>query len=483
MLKPRRRAATSPPTRRRGHAWVRWLSGFVVAVLFGIAAASGAVHWGLARIDRSIVAGLAGASAAAAEPASNTDAAPAPRLLNVLVVGNDSREGLTREQIRAFGTGQAEGNRTDSIMLLQLELDGAGRAAALSFPRDLLVTRCDGSQGRINAAYQVGVERDGDGPSCLVETIAAHTGVDINHYLEVSFAGFVNVVDAIGGVGLYLDAPLYDEKAHLNLPAGCVRLEGTDALGFVRARNLDNDFGRIARQQRFLKETLREATRVGILANPARLLDLIDAGASAITTDEGLGLSEMRDIALGMRRLTSEGLYVHTVPSDATYAGGTWYVQEHPRKARELYDSFADGSVLDVPPDKPAKAAKPAVTVLNASGEDGLAAAAAAYLESEDYRVAEVGDDDGPPLETTRILHPPELADEADELAELFPDAAVIAGVAGLPLTVKLGADLDRKDLVRAAEASPGATQPPSPGEAESPAPTYRGAEPTDVDC
>ena len=73
MLKPRRRAATSPPTRRRGRAWVRWLSGFVAAVLCGVAAAAGGVHWGLARIDRSIVAGLTGSSAAAAEPVSNTD--------------------------------------------------------------------------------------------------------------------------------------------------------------------------------------------------------------------------------------------------------------------------------------------------------------------------------------------------------------------------------------------------------------------------
>ena len=491
-----RRATTSPPKRRRVHVVVRWMAGFVAAVLIGVASAAGALHWGLARIDRSLVAGLTGDAAAAAEPASDTDAVdPTPELLNVLVVGNDSREGLTREQIQEFGTGQAEGNRTDSIMLLQLELDGEGRGAALSFPRDLLVDRCDGSRGRINAAYQVGVERDGDGPSCLVETISEHTGVAINHYLEVSFAGFVNVVDAIGGVGLYLNEPLYDEKAHLDLPAGCVTLRGADALGFVRARQLDNDFGRIARQQRFMKETLREATRVGILANPSRLVGLIDAAASAIHTDEGLGVAEMREIALGMRRLTSEGRHVHTVPSDSSYVSGTWYVEEHPAKAEKLYASFRDGSVLDAPPQKPAKAPKPAVTVLNASGEDGLAAAASAYLESQGYTISEVGNDDSSGLESTRVLHPPQLADEAAELAELFPGAELIAGVDELPLTVKLGADLDGDDLkADGAGSTEAATDAPSDAESDSPADgesdaarspeqTYRGAEMTDVDC
>lgn len=486
------RASSTPPRRRRGRVWVRLLTGFVAAVLCGALVAAGLVHWGLAKIDRSVVAGLVNDAAAAAEQASEQQG---PELLNVLVVGNDSREGLTAAERRAYGTGNYAGTRTDTIMLVQLELNGKGRGAVLSFPRDLLVTRCDGTEGKINAAYGIGLERNGDGPSCLVETVADVTGVDINHYVEISFDGFVKVVDAIGGVGLYLNEPLVDAKAHINLPAGCVELRGRDALGFVRARYVDNDFGRIARQQRFLKETVREATDLGVLTNPSRLYRLIDAGASAVKTDEGLDLAGMRRIAEGMRRLTAGGLQVHTVPAEASLSNGAWFVVEHPKQAAQLYRSFRNGSVLRARGAEAASEAPslPSVTVLNTTGRTGLASAVSEFIQAEGFGVTEVGDDT-PRLERTRVLHPPELADHALTLAGLFPGAEVVQGVSSLPLTVKLGADLDadafsgqqdeadKQGSGKVAAGVPGATRPEIT-EAKSPEPEYRGAEMTDVDC
>ena len=484
MTRSRQRVvAPSPPRRRRFRTLSRFVAGFLVAVLVGACGAAGLVRWGLASIDQTSVAGLTRA-AAAAEAAGTADAGP--RLLNVLVVGNDSREGLTRAEIREFGTGQAEGNRTDSIMLLQLELAGAGRGAVLSFPRDLLVTRCDGSRGRINAAYGIGVARDGDGPSCVVDTVSEVTGVEIDHYVEVSFAGFLRVVDALGGVGLYLDQPLSDEKAHIDLPAGCVQLAGPDALGFVRARHVDNDFGRIARQQRFLKETIREATELGVLVNPTKALRVAEAAASSISTDDRLGPEQLRTIALGLRKLTADGLAVHTVPGESALSGGTWYVVEQQRKARRLYAAFRDGSIVRERPERAAPApARPAVTVLNAAGGAGVGAAAADLVEADGFPVAEVGNDDLGGLERTRILHPPQLAEAAGRLARLFPGADVIEGVEGLPLTVKLGADASAATLAARAKKIDGAS-PGSDGEearAPTPEPTYRGARMTDVDC
>jgi LCP family protein required for cell wall assembly len=472
------------------------LTGFVAAVLVGALAAVGMVHWGLAKIDQTIVTGLVSdRTAVQAEPVANT---PQPRLLNVLLVGSDSREGMSAEDRRAFGTGDFEGSRTDTIMLLQVELDGDGRAAVLSFPRDLLVTRCDSSRGRINAAYTVGIERDGDGPSCLVETVSDLTGVKINHYVEVSFAGFLKVVDALGGVGLYLDEPLYDEKAHLDLPAGCVQLQGADALGFVRARHLDDDFGRIARQQRFIKEMLREATDMGVLTNPRQLYRIVDAAAAAVQTDDGLGLAQMREIAGGLRNLTSSGLEVYTVPSAPILSNGTAYVVEDAKAAKRLYASFRDGSVVTAgPPPQPedTKPALPPVTVLNGVDKDGLAASAAELLEAKGYVVAEVGDAEIGGLERTRILHGPELAAAAAQLAKLFPEADVIEGVEGLPLTLKLGANDDpaqiaarigRSDKDRASRSGGEASTERESGQANEAAqtePTYRGAGSTDVDC
>ena len=493
------RASTTPPVRRRRRLWPRLVAGFLASVLLGACAAAGLVHWGLAKIDRSVVAGLVSHDqAAAAEPALHEG----PELLNVLIVGNDSREGLSAEERRKYGTGNHEGTRTDTVMLVQLELNGEGRGAVLSFPRDLLVTRCDGTRGRINAAYGLGLERNGDGPSCLVETVTDLTGVEINHYVEISFAGFLKVVDAIGGVGLYLNEPLADAQAHIDLPAGCVELRGRDALGFVRARHIDNDFGRIARQQRFLKETVREATELGVLTNPSRLYRLIDAAASAVKTDDGLDLAGMREIADGMRRLTAGGLQVHTVPAEATLTGGTWYVLEKPKPAERLYRSFRDGTVLQAPPRAAASEASeaserpslPSVTVLNATGRAGLAALAGELLEYQGYGLADVGDDDEPDLERTRILHPPELADAAAGLAKLFPQAQVVQGVKGLPLTLKLGADvsagelrdqLPKSDKPDGANITGGTERATATEKAEAQAtePAYRGAEMTDVDC
>ena len=482
MNRTRPRVRAVPARRRR--LLPRLVALFVVSVLIGACGAAGLVHWGVAKIDRTVVTGLT-RRAAAAEPA--VSATPEPRLLNVLLVGNDSREGLSREQIREFGTGQAEGNRTDTIMLVQLELDGSGRGAVLSFPRDLLVTRCDGSRGRINAAYGIGLAREGDGPSCVVSTVSDLTGVDVNHYVEVSFAGFLNVVDALGGVGLYLDEPLADPKAHIDLPAGCVTLRGPDALGFVRARYVDSDFGRIARQQRFIKETVREATEVGVLTNPTKLMRVLDAAAAAVSTDDTLGIDEMRTIATGMQRLTAEGLTVHTVPGEAALSGGSWYVVPNERKAKRLYASFADGSVLDTPPAREERAAPalPAVTVLNATARAGLAEAGEALVTAGGFPVAEVGNATIGGLERTRILHPPQLKSAADKLATLFPDADVIQGMDGLPLTVKLGADARSSDLQdRAAELDRQSPDHDAKKRRAAPAkPTYRGARMTDVDC
>lgn len=455
------------------------VAAFLAAVLFGVGAAAALAWYGKSLIVQDAVRGLT-SPAQAAEPEPAGDEPPPPRRVNVLVVGEDSRDGLTPEQIAEFGQGVREGHRTDTIMLLQLEVNGEGRAAALSFPRDLKVERCDGSVGRINAAYSVGVMRDGDGPSCLVSTVRDLTGVPIHHYVQVSFAGFVRIVDAIGGVGLYLDEPIVDTKAHVNLPAGCVRMTGAQALGFVRARHIDSDFGRIARQQRFIKETIREGTRLGVLYNPGRLLELVDAAASAVKTDDALGLAEMQEIAGGMRALTSEGLRVHTVPSVDSRTAAGWYVVEIPDQAAELYRSFRDGSVLDTKPQKP-QVRIPPVTVKNAAGEPGLAAAAAELLRVRGFAVGEVGNA-AVDVTETRVFHAPHLQEAAEDIADLLGGAQLVEGVSDVGLVVELGPELDAEQLLdRVRTTSLPATETPTPE--ASPTPAYRGAGESDVDC
>jgi hypothetical protein len=242
---------------------------------------------------------------------------------------------------------------------------------------------------------------------------------------------------------------------------------------------VDSDFGRIARQQRFLKEMVREAADIGVLANPVRLVKVIDAAASSLQTDPGLGLGEMRELAVGMRRLTAGGLEVFTVPGESVLANGVWYVQERPKAADKLYASFRTGAVVrnePPPPPEPLVAAKPTLTVINGTDRQGLAEAGAAMLQAKGYTIAEVETAEVGGLERTRILHAPALAAEAAQLARLFPGADVIEGVDSLPLTVKLGGDQDPEALASKAD------KPGKKADAVA-EPTYQGAEMTDVDC
>lgn len=265
--------------------------------------------------------------------------------LNVLVVGNDSREGLSPEQLEALGTEQVAGNRPDTVLLLALR---GGRAAMLSFPRDLLVTRCDGQRGRLNGAYATG------GPSCLVQTVTEVSGIPITHYVEVNFLGFMDLVDALGGVELFLDEPLTDRAAGVDLPAGCVELDGREAIGFVRARHGSSDLDRVARQQRFLSEIADELTAPTTLLNPVRLFRVAGASGQAATVDEGLGTLDLLRIARGARGFAGGGVATHTVPASPSRVDGASVLVPDEAAAEDLYARFRDGEVLAGEPDQEA---------------------------------------------------------------------------------------------------------------------------------
>lgn len=268
-----------------------------------------------------------------------------PPVVNVLLVGLDSRDGLTSQQRDELSSGDFAGARADTIMLAQLRTDGSA-GALLSFPRDLKVTRCDGSVGRINAAYEIG-QRDGEGGSCLVETVHDLSGIAVHHYVELDFAGFVDVIDALGGLELCLPQALRDERAGLDLAAGCQHVDSTQALAFVRARSIDDDFGRIERQQQLLKALLDETTAAGLGSDVPRTVRVLRQVSEAVRADEDLGLGLMRDLATSMHHLGSERLATYHVPADPQMIGGVAYVIQRDEEAAELYGQFRDSSVLD----------------------------------------------------------------------------------------------------------------------------------------
>lgn len=271
-------------------------------------------------------------------------------VLHVLIVGSDRRDGLSPEERERLGTGDIDGQRTDTIMLVRMDPNSED-VSILSFPRDLLVTRCDDSRGKINAAYHIGETTDVGGPSCLVQTIKELSGLSIQHFVEVDFAGFLELVDMVEGVTVYLEEPIRDRKAHIDLEAGCHHLTGPDALGFVRTRKDGADYGRMARQQRFVKELTREATSLGNVLNVPRVFQMVEAAASAVTTDEALTLDKMRRIAFTLRDLDSEDIAARTVPGELEMINGIAFEVPQQAEAERLFAAFAEGELRDGPSD------------------------------------------------------------------------------------------------------------------------------------
>ncbi len=298
----------------------------VLALVLLLVSGLGLMAYASSRIERIPVQGLTSS----------------PGRMNILVVGSDSREGMTPEEQRELGTGSVGGKRTDTIFVLSVQ---GQRAAMLSFPRDLYVTRCDGSSGRINAAFTTG-----DGPSCLVQTIRQLSGIELTHYLEISFLGFRDIVDAVGGVNVYLEKPISDASAHIDLPAGCNHLDGRDALGFVRVRKIDDDLGRISRQQYFLQQLAKSAASPSTIANPLRLFSTAGAVADALIADEDFGPIDMVRLGLGARGIAGGSLPSYTVPATPQTIGGAAVLVPKDAEAAPLFAAFRDGSVFVNPP-------------------------------------------------------------------------------------------------------------------------------------
>lgn len=232
-----------------------------------------------------------------------------------LLVGTDSREGLTPEQQAQLSTGSesdAGGKRTDTMMLVYTPRGGE-QTMLISLPRDMLVDIPGYGENKLNAAYTFG------GPQLLTQTLEQQTGVHIDHYAEIGFGGFADIVDAVGGVEICLDEPINDPYAGLDLAPGCQILTGPQALGFVRTRYgfAEQDLQRVRNQRQFLGSLMRTVMTPGTVLNPFTALPLLDAGAEAVTVDTD---DHIWSLARVMWKLSSDPLTV-TVPHDGMDSG------------------------------------------------------------------------------------------------------------------------------------------------------------------
>jgi len=243
---------------------------------------------------------------------------------NYLLVGSDTREGLTKEQIRALRVGStatAAGGRSDTMLIIHLS-KSRDRAYIISLPRDSLVvipehvsssdkkTIIPDRKGKLNSAFSYG------GAPLLIETIERATSIKIDHYVEVSFAGFAGIVDALGGIEVCTKVNIDDPKSHLVLSAGVHTLNGIEALKYVRTRDFDGrgDIGRMQRQQQFMSAVLNKATSSGTLLNPFKVKNFINASLASVKLDSGLAPDDLLTLAKQMKNLSAGNVRTLTVP-------------------------------------------------------------------------------------------------------------------------------------------------------------------------
>ncbi|GAA3765934.1 LCP family protein [Salinactinospora qingdaonensis] len=257
-----------------------------------------------------------------------------------MIVGSDSREGLTEEDRQELRTGDAQGKRTDTIMVLYVPDNGS--PSIISVPRDSLVQIPEIGENKINAAFASAL---GGGPGKLVRTFEQESGVRIDHYVEVGFAGFVDIVNAVGGVELCPEEPMKDPKAGLDIPAGCQTLDGETALGYVRTRaSARADLDRIQRQREFFSVLVSEATSPGTLLNPFRVVPLVMEGTDTFEVDEGDHLSDLAGMALAMRENpTTTAIPISSTP---TLAGVGSVVLWDEERSGQMFEAMRNGQQI-----------------------------------------------------------------------------------------------------------------------------------------
>lgn len=423
------------------------------AVLLVVAVATGYFNWRLGQINRL---NLDLTSAAMGGPQ------------NYLVVGSDSRKGIDAnsknsgaflDSTQYAGNADSGGRRSDTIMILRVD-PSSKTARLLSLPRDLYVPIAGKDhKDKINAAFGIGVPT-------LIQTIEDTFDLPINHYVEVDFVGFQHLVDAMGGVSLYFDKPMWDSHTGLDISTvGCHELNGSQALAFARSRYLwyntsgdksvdtsslrylndsqmrangwsqdgTSDLGRISRQQLLIRTAIPQAEHAAF-KNPATLNAMMDTVVHAITVDSGLSTSNMAGLANRFRKFNPENLLTYSFPgTPATSPTAGSILEPDFAQGEKILAKFRDsnaGPQADVN-----------VRVLNASGVDRQAANVAGALERVGFSIDSTGDaslEGIGELATTQVRYAPANIAAAKLVASHLSTPVELVPIAGASSVIEV---------------------------------------------
>ena len=312
--------------RLRAHGTLRGIAlGVVAVVIFGasgVAAVAAKLNGNLDKVDVSALVAPMPTPSKAPDP----DDPNAGQAVNILILGSDQRDGVNAE----IG-GKAEGMRSDTTMVLHISADRS-RVELVSIPRDSLVdipscTMTNGkttraTHGMFNSAFATGWDNGGDMESaaaCTINTVQQNTGVPINHFVVVDFAGFQQMVDSIGGVPMCIPNNMTSKDAGLSLQAGFQTLDGPTALAYARARKGQgvgdgSDTNRIGNQQKLIAAMVREVLSRDVLTSPQKLISFLSAATSSLTTDNGMSIGNMTGLAYNLRNIDSGNITFMTIP-------------------------------------------------------------------------------------------------------------------------------------------------------------------------
>ncbi|KQU57056.1 LytR family transcriptional regulator [Rhodococcus sp. Leaf278] len=470
------RLAMSRVRRRRR---LRMIGRSLVSVIAVLSVALTGVVWGYLRnTDQGFL------QVAALDPDSTdvVDAAGQYGDETYLIVGTDTRTGASGE-VGAGTVADAEGARSDTVMLVNIPADRS-RVVAVSFPRDLDVTRPECEQfdndtntytgemfpeaygDKLNATYALG------GPKCLVKTIQKISGLRIGHFVGMDFAGFESMVDEVGGVEVCTAQPLFDYELGDVLPnPGTQRIDGRTALNYVRARNIESegngDYGRIKRQQRFLSSLLRSALSNQVLLDPGKLNGFVNAFTSD-TFVENVKTQDLVTLGRSLQNVDAGAVTFLTIPTTGTNDYGNEIpnedaigaifqaiIDDDPLPGEERADPVApESSAPPAVPAAPLLAVEPgtvSLQVSNASDIAGMAQTASDELATYGFQILTVGNFSGSATQTV-VRYSQDQEAAAATVASAIPGAAIeLAPSLNNVVEVVLGSNY------------PGYTQSPTP--------------------
>jgi LCP family protein required for cell wall assembly len=416
---------------------------------------------------------------------------------NFLLIGSDTRALVqTPEEREAFGT--EGGQRSDTLMVIHVDPESK-TGFLVSFPRDLVVDIPGVGQSKINAAFN---SDTGGGPQRVLDTLKQNFNIPIHHYVEVDFQSFKGIVDAMGGVPVYIDAPSRDAKSGFefipfNFKPGCYTLDGSNALNYVRSRDLEQyidgrwqkpgaeapDLFRIQRQQDFMKRLATEAFRRSV-NSPRTALDIADETIPKLKADEGLNSDDVKKLIRSFRRVNPndpsslEMVTFPTVTGPSNSRLGSTLRAKEPEADEVLARLRQFGPAQEQP--KGPKPSEIRVRVFNGSGQSGLAGNTGTALKNQGFVTAGVGNN--PSVRATEVHYRPGSLDKArvvqsylGGVGRLIEDSSVVEA----DVAIVLGKDF--KAVVAPAGATPGTTAAPAPAPAPSapPASAARNGKPS----